>query len=78
MQRDVLAASSLGYKSAQELKGAADAKATAIYARAYGKDPEFYQFTRSLETMRSSLDEKAWLILTTDSELLQYLKSSGR
>ena len=39
-ERDMLAATSVGYKTAQELKGAADAKATAIYARAYGKDPE--------------------------------------
>ncbi len=78
MQRDMLAASSVGYKTAQELKGAADAKATAIYARAYNKDPEFYQFWRSLETLKVSLDEKAWLILSTDSELLQSLKSSGR
>ena len=78
MQRDVLAASSVGYKTAQELKGAADAKATLIYARAYGKDPDFYQFSRSLEAISAGLDEKAWLILSTDSELLQYLKSSGR
>ena len=78
MQRDMLAASSVGYKTAQELKGTADAKATAIYARAYNKDAEFYQFWRSLETLKASLDEKAWLILSTDSELLQYLKSSGR
>jgi membrane protease subunit HflC len=78
MQRDMLAASSVGYKTAQELKGAADAKATAIYARAYGKDPEFYQFSRSLETLKASLDEKVWLILSTDSELLQHLKSTGR
>ena len=42
-ERDVLAASSQGYRSAQELKGEADAKATAIYARAYGRDPELYQ-----------------------------------
>jgi membrane protease subunit HflC len=78
MQRDMLAASSVGYRTAQELKGAADAKATSIYARAYSKDAEFYQFWRSLETLSTSLDEKAWLILSTDSELLQYLKSSGR
>jgi len=78
MQRDMLAASSAGYKTAQEVKGAADAKATAIYARAYNKDPEFYQFWRSLDALRVGVDEKAWLILSTDSELLQYLKSSGR
>ena len=44
-ERDMLAATSVGYRSAQEMKGAADAKATAIYARAYGRDPELYQFT---------------------------------
>ncbi len=76
-QRDVLAASSTGYRSAQELKGAADGKATAIYARAYNKDAEFYQFWKTMETLNSSLDDKTWLILTTDSELLKYLKAPG-
>ncbi len=76
-ERDVLAASSEGYKKAQEKKGTADATATAIYARAYGRDPEFYQFMKSMETLQSSLDEKSWLLLSTDSELLKYLKDSG-
>jgi len=76
-ERDVLAASSEGYKQAQEKKGAADATATAIYAKAYGRDPEFYQFTKSMETLSSTLDEKSWVILSTDSELLKYLKASG-
>jgi membrane protease subunit HflC len=76
-ERDMLAASSMGYRTAQELKGAADAKATAIYARAYGKDPEFYQFTKALDTLNAGLDDKTWLILSTDSELLKYLKGSG-
>ena len=77
-ERDMLAASSSGYKSAQELKGAADAQATAIYAKAYGRDPDLYQFLKSMETLSAGLDEKTWLILSTDSELLKYLKSSGR
>jgi membrane protease subunit HflC len=76
-ERDVLAASSMGYRTAQELKGAADAKATAVYSRAYGKDPEFYQFSKAMETLSSSLDDKTWLILSTDSELLKYLKGPG-
>jgi modulator of FtsH protease HflC len=76
-ERDMLAASSVGYKTAQEVKGAADAKATAIYARAYDKDTDFYQFWKTMETLHSSLDEKTWLILSTDSELLKYLKDSG-
>jgi membrane protease subunit HflC len=76
-ERDTLAASSEGYKKAQEKKGTADATSTAIYARAYGRDPEFYQFMKSMETLQSSLDEKSWLLLSTDSELLKYLKDSG-
>jgi membrane protease subunit HflC len=76
-ERDILGATSVGYKSAQELKGAADAKATAIYARAYGKDPELYQFLKSMETLKEGLDPETWLILSTDTELLKYLKSPG-
>jgi modulator of FtsH protease HflC len=77
MQRDVLAASSAGYKKAQELKGAADAKATAIYAQAFDRDPDFYQFWRSMDALKQGLDEKSWLVLSTDSELLKYLKTPG-
>lgn len=75
-ERDVLAASSVGYKSAQELKGKADARATSIYARAYGRDPGFYEFWKSMETLQSALGKDATVILSTDSELLKYLKDS--
>jgi membrane protease subunit HflC len=75
-ERDVLAASSVGYKSAQELKGKADAKATAIYARAYGRDPGFYEFWKSMETLQAALGKDATVILSTDSELLKYLKDA--
>ena len=77
-ERDILGATSVGYKSAQELKGAADAKATAIYARSYGKDPDLYQFLKSMDTLKEGLDPETWLILSTDTELLKYLKSPGR
>ena len=76
-ERDMLSASSAGYKSAQEIKGKGDATATTIYARAYGRDAELYQFLKSMETLNASLDEKSWLILSTDSELLKYLKDAG-
>ena len=76
-ERDVLGASSAGYKSAQEVKGVADAKATAIYAQAYGRDPDLYQFVKSMEALSGSLDEKTWLILSTNSELLKFLKNDG-
>ena len=76
-ERDMLAACSAGYRTAQEVKGKADAKATAIYAKAYGRDPEFYQFTKAMETLNASLDDRTWLILSTDSELLKYLRTAG-
>ncbi|MFQ6109183.1 MAG: protease modulator HflC [Candidatus Aminicenantales bacterium] len=69
---------SLAYRRAQEIKGEADAKATRIYALAYNLDPEFYQFTKTLETYRSSLNKDTWLILSTDSEFLKYLKRSTK
>jgi len=75
-ERDILAATSVGYKTAQELKGKADAESTAIFARAFGKDPEFYQFTKSMETLAANLDANAWLIMSTDSDMLKYLKSA--
>jgi modulator of FtsH protease HflC len=76
-ERDVLGASSAGYKTAQEVKGVADAKATSVYARAYGRDPDLYRFLKSMETLSGSLDEKTWLVLSTNSELLKFLKSDG-
>jgi len=76
-ERDMLAASSVGYKNAQALKGAADAKATAIYARAYGRDPEFYQFLKAMETLNGAFSQGTTAILSTDSELLKYLKNDG-
>ena len=64
------------FKQAEEIRGLADAEATSIYARAYGKDPDFYQFMKTLETYRSSFDNDVTLILTTDSEILSFLKKS--
>ena len=54
----------------------ADAEATQIYASAYSKDPDFYQFLKTLETYRSSLDEDVTLVLSSDSEFLKFLKTS--
>ena len=66
------------YRTAQEIKGKADAEATRIYAQAYSVDPEFYQFLKTLETYRTSLDSETWLVLSTDSEFLKFLKSSEK
>jgi membrane protease subunit HflC len=65
---------SQAYEEAQKIRGRADAEATEIYARAYNKDPDFYSFFKTLDTYEKTLDESTWLILTTDSDYLKYLK----
>ena len=68
------------YRKAQEIKGRADATATRLYADAFGKDPEFYSFVKTLEIYDEALDKNSTLILSTDSDLLKYLKgySTGK
>lgn len=66
------------YKRAEKLKGDADAEAIRIYAEAHGKDPEFFAFTQTLETYKKISNENTRLILTTDSDLYKYLKTTGK
>jgi len=66
---------SQAYRRAQEITGKADAEATKIYAKAYNKDPEFYSFLKTLDTYKGTLNEKTWLLLTSDSDFYKYLKS---
>ncbi len=63
------------YRKAQEIKGKADAESTSLYASAYGVDPEFYSFVRTLEIYRQNLGTNDTLVLSTDSEFLKYFKS---
>ncbi|MFZ0727157.1 MAG: protease modulator HflC, partial [Desulfobacterales bacterium] len=74
-ERELKLITSEAYRVAQEIKGKADAESTRLYAEAFGVDPEFYSFVRTLEIYRESLDEKNSLVLTTDSEFLKYFKS---
>jgi len=76
-ERELKRIQSEAYRKAQEIKGKADAEATKIYAQAYNLDPEFYQFTKTLETYRTTLEKETWLLLSTDSEFLKYLRSSA-
>ena len=76
-EKELLAIESEAFKKAEEIRGKADAEATAIYANAYNKDPDFYQFMKTLEIYRSSLDEDVTLILGSDSEFLRFLKRSS-
>ena len=65
--------SSEAYKQAQKLKGEGDAEAIKTYAEAFQKDPQFYEFLRSLETYEKTIDEKTTLVLPSNSEILKYL-----
>jgi len=63
------------YKRAQEILGEAEAESTRVYAEAYDQDPELYRFMKSLETYKSVLKPDGTLVLSTDTDLLRYLKS---
>jgi len=60
-------------QNAQKLRGEGDATATRIYAEAYGKDPEFYRFVRSLQSYELFLGKRSTLLLSADSPLFRYL-----
>ena len=64
---------SSAYLESQKIKGEADANATRIYADAYGKSPEFYNFIKTLETYSNTLDSSTQFILSTDNHYLKYL-----
>jgi len=70
-ERKILLAES--YRKAEKLKGEGDAEAIKIYAEAFEKDPEFYSFVRTLEAYRNSLVKDTTIVVSSDSELFQYL-----
>jgi modulator of FtsH protease HflC len=63
------------YEAAQKLQGEGDAISTKIYADAYGKDPEFYAFLRSLDVYEEVINAQTSVVLSTDSALFKYLDS---
>ncbi len=76
-QRQVIIADA--YRDAQGIKGEGDAQASRIYAEAYGKNPEFYSFYRSLEAYRQGLRNKSdVLVLDPTSDFFKYFRSPGR
>lgn len=66
------------YETSQKQRGEGDAESIRIYADAYGKDPEFYAFSRSLDTYDRSIDKKATLVLSTGSDFFRYLSAPER
>ena len=73
-QREIIIAEA--YRDAQQIKGEGDGKAAAIYAAAYGKNPEFYAFYRSMDAYRQSFSGKNdVMVLQPNSEFFRYMKS---
>ncbi len=73
-QKEVIVAEA--YRDAQQIKGEGDAKAALIYGTAYGKDPEFYAFYRSMQAYKDSFRNKSdVMVLDPSSDFFKYLKN---
>ncbi|HEX5091560.1 MAG TPA: protease modulator HflC [Burkholderiales bacterium] len=75
-QREVIVAEA--YRDAQRIKGEGDARAAAIYAKAFQANPEFYSFYRSMEAYRATFRGRSdLLLLQPDSDFFRYLRDPG-
>lgn len=76
-QREVIVAEA--YRDAQKTKGDGDARAAAIYGRAFGENPEFYAFYRSLEAYRGTFKSRSdVLVVEPNSDFFKYLRNGNR
>jgi membrane protease subunit HflC len=76
-QRQVILANA--YRDAQKIKGEGDAKATALYASAFGRNTEFFSFYRSLEAYKQTFkDKNDVMVIDPSSAFFKYLKNSGK
>ncbi|PLY12536.1 MAG: protease modulator HflC [Desulfuromonas sp.] len=76
MGRELKEIRSEAQRQALEIRGRGDAEATAIYARAYNRDKEFYAFIRTLESYKKSIGNNGRLVISTDSDFYKYLKKT--
>jgi modulator of FtsH protease HflC len=76
-QRDILVAEA--YRDAQKVKGEGDAKAAAIYADSFGRDPQFAQFYRSLDAYKASFSKKSDVLVLdpNSSEFFKAMRNGG-
>lgn len=73
-QKEVIVAEA--YRDAQRVKGEGDAKAANVYAAAYGKNPEFYAFYRSMQAYRESFKSKTdVMVLDPSADFFKYMKN---
>ena len=75
-QREVIIAEA--YRDAQKIKGEGDAKASALYAESFGRDPQFAQFYRSLEAYRATFRSKSdVMVLEPGSDFFRAMRGQG-
>ncbi len=75
-QREIIVAEA--YRDAQKIKGEGDAKASALYAESFGRDPQFAQFYRSLEAYRATFRNKSdVMVLDPSSEFFKTMRGGG-
>ena len=77
VDRELQEITSAAKREATEIRGEADAEATRIYAQAYGSNPEFFAFQKSLESYRNIITKNTSLVLSADSDLFRYLENRG-
>jgi len=80
-ERDLKRIQSEAYRLAREIRGDADAWSTDIYAAAYNRSTgtqNFYEFLKTMEVYRTTLDSETTLILSTEGEFYKFIKRSGR
>jgi membrane protease subunit HflC len=75
MDKELKSIISGAYRTAEEIRGDADAEATRIYGDAYNPDPAFYAFFKTLETYKEAAYKNAFVILGTDSDYYRFLKT---
>ncbi len=78
MGKELQAVRSEAFKTAEEIKGKADAEAARIYGKSYNQDPEFYSFYKTLETYKQTSFENTTLILGTDYDFYKVLKGTSK
>lgn len=74
-EKELKLITSEAYKTAQGIRGLADAEAISVYAGAYSKDPGFYAFLKTLETYGQTVDKNTTVVFTTNGEYFKYLKN---
>lgn len=77
MQKDLNKIESVAYRTAREIRGKAEARATAIFTKSLSKEPKFFEFLRTMEAYTTVFGDRTQFIMSLDSDFLKYLRSEN-